>query len=209
MSILTDDSTQPANRSPSIDQVIKATAFWLEKAVIGLNLCPFAKAVHVKRQIRYVVSTAETEEELRRDLVTELETLRDTSPGEIDTTLLLHPWVLSDFFEYNDFLDIADATLEDLNLDGQIQIASFHPDYQFADAQADDIGNYTNRSPYPILHLLRETSIDRAVAAFPDAGEIFSRNIETMKKLGQQGWNALGLSARPPQAGKTPAADEN
>jgi hypothetical protein len=171
--------------------VVETTRRWLEKAVIGLNLCPFAKAVHVKNQIRYAVSDARNVEELHRDLIAELDILQRSAPEEIDTTLLIHPWVLSDFLDYNDFLAVADATLEEAGRDGEIQIASFHPNYQFAEAQADDIENYTNRSPYPILHLLRETSIDRAVAAFPDASKIFTRNMETMRKLGLSGWQAL------------------
>jgi hypothetical protein len=171
--------------------VVETTRRWLEKAVIGLNLCPFAKAVHVKNQIRYAVSDARNVEELHRDLIAELDILQRSAPEEIDTTLLIHPWVLSDFLDYNDFLAVADATLEEAGLDGEIQIASFHPNYQFAEAQADDIENYTNRSPYPILHLLRETSIDRAVAAFPDASKIFTQNMETMRKLGLSGWQAL------------------
>jgi hypothetical protein len=181
---------------PPIDDVLQITQHWLEKAVIGLNLCPFAKAVHVKKQIRYFFSTAETAEELQRDLVSELEKLASSSPQEIDTTLLIHPWVLTDFFDYNDFLEVADATLEELELEGVLQIASFHPQYQFADASSDDISNYTNRSPYPILHLLREASIDQAVAAFPDAEEIFSKNIATMQRLGHEGWAALGVDAK-------------
>lgn len=179
------------------NEVIDTTRRWLEKAVIGLNLCPFAKSVHVKNQIRYAVSDAESPEELHRDLVAELEILRHASPEEIDTTLLIHPRLLNDFLDYNDFLAIADATLEEAGLEGQIQIASFHPQYQFADTQAEDIENFTNRSPYPLLHLLREASIDRAVAAFPDAGDIFNRNMETMRQLGHTGWDALQI---PPDA---------
>jgi uncharacterized protein len=190
----------------SVHHLIDTTQRWVEKAVIGLNLCPFAKAVQVKKQIRYAVSTAQTVEELHHDLVTELNTLHQAAPEEIDTTLLIHPWVLTDFLDYNDFLDIADATVGGLGLAGEIQIASLHPQYQFADSLPDDIDNYTNRSPYPLLHLLRETSIDRAVAAFPDASEIFNRNIETMRRLGARGWNMLNvgapLSSEAPQSSK-------
>lgn len=173
------------------EQVIDATRIWLERAVIGLNLCPFAKAVHVKNQIRYAVSQARDQETLALDLADELRRLRDATPQEIDTTLLIHPYVLEDFYQYNDFLDIADAVLVDLGLAGELQIASFHPHYQFADSASDDIANYTNRSPYPILHLLREASIDAAVAAFPDAAAIFERNIDTLRTLGARGWQAL------------------
>jgi uncharacterized protein len=172
-------------------EAIAATQRWIEAAVIGLNLCPFAKAVHVKQQIRYVVSSARSQRDLRADLVAELLALQAADPEKIDTTLLIHPWVLNDFLAYNDFLDIADACIEKLDLTGQIQIASFHPQYQFADAGSDDIENCTNRSPYPMLHLLREASIDRAVEAFPDAADIFNRNMETMRRLGHEGWQAL------------------
>ena len=175
----------------SNEAVIAATQLWLERAVIGLNLCPFAKAVHVKKQIRYVVSSASTPEELLKELINELELLAETSSEKIDTTLLIHPHVLTDFLDYNDFLDIADETLEELDLAGELQIASMHPHYQFADTQPDDMENHTNRSPYPTLHLLRESSVDKAVAAFPEADQIFEKNIATMKKLGHEGWNRL------------------
>lgn len=170
---------------------VEDTQNWLVKAVIGLNLCPFAKSVHVKEQIRYFVSPASTVEELLQDLAKELEHLAEVSPEKTDTTLLIHPYVLQDFLEYNEFLDLADSLLEDLQLDGELQIASFHPDYQFADTKADDITNFTNRSPYPTLHLIREDSIDRAVEAFPEAEAIFETNMETMKKLGLDGWRKL------------------
>jgi len=180
-------------RAAAIDheQAIAATRDWLEKAVIGLNLCPFAKAVHVKQQIRYVVSDATTPEELLELLMDELQLLADTPAEKIDTTLIIHPGVLSDFEDYNEFLDVADAALEDMQLDGELQVASFHPDYQFADTDKNDIGNYTNRTPYPTLHLLREESVERAVEAFPEAELIFEKNIETMEKLGHEGWGKL------------------
>ncbi len=175
------------------DQIIAATERWLDKAVIGLNLCPFAKAVQVKKQVRFVVSPATSPEVLLETLMDELQRLSDTPADEIDTTLLIHPFVLTDFLDYNEFLDVADAAVEDMQLDGELQVASFHPDYQFADTDVNDIGNYTNRSPYPILHLLREESIERAVAAFPEAADIFEKNIETMSKLGHDGWDALDV----------------
>lgn len=175
------------------DKIIAATQRWLEKAVIGLNLCPFAKAVHVKKQVRYVVSNATTPEALLEKLMDELQYLSDTDPEQVDTTLLIHPFVLNDFADYNEFLDVADAAVEDMQLAGELQVASFHPQYQFADTDVNDIGNYTNRAPYPILHLLREDSVERAVEAFPEAGEIFERNIETMEKLGYDGWDALDV----------------
>ncbi|MEY8879742.1 MAG: DUF1415 domain-containing protein [Leptothrix sp. (in: b-proteobacteria)] len=177
--------------APSDDGVIHATRRWLERAVIGLNLCPFAKAVHVKEQVRFVVSAATTPDELLADLVRELEHLAEVSADKTDTTLLMHPQVLGDFLDYNDFLDVADAALEELQLDGILQIASFHPDYQFDGTGPDDVENLSNRSPYPTLHLLREDSIDAAVAAFPEAADIYERNIETLKRLGLPGWQAL------------------
>ena len=160
--------------------------------MIGLNLCPFAKAVHVKGQIRYAVCLGNTEEELLAALITELQYLASADPNVTDTTLLIHPNVFADFLDYNDFLDVADAAVAELKLDGEIQIASFHPQYQFADTAPDDIANYTNRSPYPTLHLLREASVTRAVAAFPESGEIFEKNIATMTRLGREGWDRLG-----------------
>ena len=175
------------------DKVVANTQAWLEKAVIGLNLCPFAKAVHVKKQIRYTVSNATTPEALLTDLIAALEQLAEANPDEVDTTLLIHPQVLTDFLDYNEFLDVADAALDELDLVGEIQIASFHPHYQFADSGPDDIENYTNRSPYPTLHLLREDSIERAVDAFPEAADIFDKNIDTMRRLGHDGWDKLQL----------------
>jgi hypothetical protein len=168
-----------------------ATRRWLERAVIGLNLCPFAKAVYVKRQVRFVLSDAELEDDLLEELGEELLRLRDTPAEDIDTTLLVHPRVLNDFLEYNDFLDRVDALIEALELDGVLQVASFHPDYRFADSEADDPGNCTNRAPYPTLHLLRESSIDRAVAAYPDADVIVERNLRTMEAVGSGGFRKL------------------
>jgi hypothetical protein len=173
------------------DAIIACTRHWVEQAVIGLNLCPFAKAVYVKEQVRYVVSPATTPEALLEQLMDELQTLSDTDADKIDTTLLIHPFVLTDFLDYNEFLDVADAAIEDMDLDGELQVASFHPDYQFADTDINDIENFTNRSPYPILQLLREDSIERAVEAFPEAEEIFEKNIATMEKLGHDGWDTL------------------
>ncbi len=173
------------------DDPVAATQRWLQRAVIGLNLCPFAKAVQVKDQIRYVLSIASTQDALLTELATELLWLHDADPDVVDTTLLIHPQVLSDFYDYNDFLDQVDAAIDALGLEGEIQVASFHPDYQFAGSDFDDVANCTNRSPYPMLHLLREDSIDRAVDAFPDPDEIVSRNISTLEKLGIDGYNAL------------------
>jgi hypothetical protein len=173
------------------DAVEAGVRRWLERAVIGLNLCPFAKAVYVKNQVRIVVSDASTERALLAQLGEELALLRDTPPDTLDTTLLVHPQVLGDFLDYNDFLDDADALVEAMDLDGVLQVASFHPDYRFADTEADDAGNLTNRAPWPILHLLREDSIDRAVAAYPDPDGIIERNIATMRELGAEGFRRL------------------
>jgi hypothetical protein len=173
------------------DAVIVQTKLWLEKAVIGLNLCPFAKGVHIKDQIRYFVSHATTPEELIKDLMAELEVLAEANPDKVDTTLLIHPYVMQDFLDYNDFLEVADATLEELDLDGILQVASFHPQYQFEDAEPEDIDNYTNRSPFPTLHLLREDSIEKAVEAFPEAEQIYEKNIQTLRALGHEAWKKL------------------
>lgn len=181
------------------EEIIAATQAWLEKAVIGLDLCPFARAVHVRNQIRYVVSEAETPEELLADLIAELQALAAADPEEIDTTLLIHPKVLEDFLDYNDFLGVAEAAVEELGLAGVLQVASFHPRYQFAGTEPDDIGNYTNRSPYPILHLLREESVERAVDSFPDTAQIYEKNVETLRRLGREGWKGLGLGSGEPQ----------
>jgi hypothetical protein len=170
---------------------LQDTRQWLEKAVIGLNLCPFAKAVHQKGQIRWVISDVSTPAALLRLLAQELQWLHAADPVQVDTTLIVHPWVLQDFLDFNDFLDAADELLLELELDGVLQIASFHPQYQFAGTDADDPGNCSNRSPYPTLHLLREASIDRAVAAFPDASMIYESNIKTLQALGLQGWQQL------------------
>ena len=185
-----------AANDPAPEDYVARTRVWVEKAVIGLNLCPFAKAVQVKDQIRYAVSLATTPDVLLEDLLRELETLAEGNPEKLDTTLLIHPHVLTDFLDYNEFLDIADAAIEDKQLDGIIQVASFHPHYQFDGAEPDDIDNYTNRSPYPTLHLLREESITRAVQAFPDAAAIFEKNIITLRLLGHEGWRELGLEEK-------------
>ncbi|SKA05313.1 DUF1415 domain-containing protein [Novilysobacter spongiicola] len=170
---------------------ITATRRWLQRAVIGLNLCPFAKAVQAKDQIRYVLSEATTPEALLEELAGELNWLNETDPAVVDTTLLIHPRVLQDFLDYNDFLDQADAAVDALGLEGEIQVASFHPDYRFAGTDPDDPGNLTNRSPYPMLHLLREESVERAVEAFPDPDAIVDRNIATLEKLGAEGFRKL------------------
>ena len=185
------DVLTPFDDAASTAAVINSTQRWLERAVIGLNLCPFAKAVYVKRQIRYAVTAATTVEELLAELGHELELLGQADPEEVDTTLLIHPRVLNDFTAYHLFLKQAETTLRSLGQEGVVQIASFHPAYEFAGSAPDDIANFTNRSPHPMLHLLREASIDRAVAAFPDAAAIYERNIETLRRLGHGGWRRL------------------
>jgi hypothetical protein len=141
--------------------------------------------------VRYVVSHAPHLDGLLEDLDRELDFLAAADPDAIDTTLLIHPTLLPDFLDFNDFMQLADAAVEEHDLQGVIQIASFHPAFQFEGTEPDDIGNYTNRAPFPILHLLRESSIARAVAAFPEAETIYERNIETLQKLGIEGWQAL------------------
>jgi hypothetical protein len=170
---------------------IDDTRRWLDLAVIGLNLCPFAKAVVAKDQVRFVLSDATTPAQLLETLGEELVRLRDTDPLVLDTTLIVHPQVLQDFLDYNDFLDEADALVAELDLEGVLQVASFHPRYQFAGSAPDDVENFTNRSPYPTLHLLREDSVSRAVAAFPDPDVIVERNVDTLRKLGIDGWRKL------------------
>lgn len=172
---------------------IADTRRWLERAVIGLNLCPFAKAVHAKGQVRYVLSEATTPEALLEQLGEELLLLRDTPAEQVDTTLIVHPGVLQDFLDYNDFLALADDLVAQLGLEGELQVASFHPQYQFAGSEPDDIANFTNRAPHPTLHLLREASVERAVAAYPDPDVIVDRNIDTLRDLGRAGWDRLFL----------------
>ena len=192
---------QPANdaaSSPACDDsvVVQDTVRWLERAVIGLNLCPFAKGVHVKGQIHYVVSHATDARDLLQDLQRELEALAEASPDKRDTTLLMAPLVMPDFLDFNDFLELADELVEAMDLAGILQVASFHPQFQFEGTLADDVTNCTNRAPYPTLHLLREESIDRAVEVFPEAEEIFERNMEVLERLGAQGWADLDVGPR-------------
>ena len=177
--------------APQDAAVIAATQRWIERAVIGLNLCPFARAPVASSRVRMRVSQARDIETLAADLHEEAQRLIDTDATAIETTLLIHPHVLGDFLDFNDFLDIADAVLEELDLESELQIASFHPHYQFADAAPDAVENCTNRSPYPILHLLREASIEQAVATIGDPNAIYQRNIETLRRLGSGGWQAL------------------
>ncbi len=176
---------------PSPQQAIAETRAWVDRAVIGLNLCPFARAVQARDQIRYVVSEATAVDALLAELRGEMDRLVATDAAEVDTTLLIHPQVLNDFPDYNDFLGVADELLEQLGYDGVLQVASFHPQFQFAGTDVNDVTNATNRSPYPTLHLLREDSVDRAVAAFPLAEMIYEKNIRTLQTLGAEGFTAL------------------
>ena len=184
------DKIDQADQADTVanDRIIEDVRHWLARAVIGLNLCPFAKSVYVKDQVRYAISGATRDEDVLDDLERELRLLDESDPARIDTTLLIVPHALGDFLAYNDFLYFADRLLRSLKLDGTLQIASFHPQYQFEGTGPDDIENYTNRAPYPILHLLREDSIARAAEAFPEAEDIYERNMETMRQLGHAGW---------------------
>ena len=198
---MTDTTT---DRSFPEDIVIADTVRWLEKAVIGLNLCPFAKSVHVKGQIHYVVSQATDAEGVAMDLHRELEALAEISPEKRDTTLLILPQALQDFLDFNDFLEIADAMVEELDLGGILQVASFNPLFQFEGTDVDDVTNCTNRAPYPTLHLLREDSIDKAVEAFPEAEMIYERNMKVLEDMGIVGWLDLDVAARCPVTGHGP-----
>ncbi|NEX23275.1 DUF1415 domain-containing protein [Thiorhodococcus mannitoliphagus] len=178
------------------EREIAETRAWVDRMVIGLNLCPFAKAVQVKGLVRYALSHATNPAALRADLIAELERLAEVPADQLETTLLIHPRTLIDFEAYNAFLDVAEDAVAELGLEGIIQIASFHPHYQFAGTEPDDIDNASNRSPWPTLHLIREDSIDRAVAAFPEAEAIYETNIETLQRLGPTGWAELQRQCR-------------
>ena len=193
--------------TPDAATVADHTRQWLEKAVIGLNLCPFAKAPHVKNLVRISVSQARHLDGFLEDLDRELQLLGDTPADELETTLLVHPTLFPDFDTFNQMLDIADAAVVDNGLEGIVQIAPFHPDFQFEGTNSDDIGNYTNRSPYPTLHLIREDSIAKAAQAFPDASAIFERNIALLEKMGHEGWDKLDIPRCPFDHGKTKASE--
>ena len=172
------------------------TRAWVDRVVIGLNLCPFAKAPQVKGLVRYVVSEASAPEALLAALVDELNRLAQAPAGRAETTLLIHPQALTDFADYNDFLAVAESAVAEMGLEGVIQVASFHPQYRFAGTAQDDVSNATNRSPYPTLHLLREESIERAVIALPQTEAIYEANIATLQRLGAEGWAALQRQCR-------------
>ena len=176
------------------DEVILRTRRWLEKSVIGLNLCPFAEAPYRADRVRYCVSEQRSASGLLDELRAELLGLQAADPSRCETALLIHPWVLVDFLEYNEFLDVCDTAVAELGLEGELQVASSHPQYQFAETESEDIENYTNRSPYPMLHLLREDSIAAAVEAGADAEAICSANSRTLEALGFEGWAGLWRS---------------
>jgi len=189
-----NDTVSPfitADLQPEDAPYIDATRRWVERAVVGLNLCPFARAPMVQQKIRYAMSHAHDTDTLLDDLLGELQSLNAIDASECETTLLIHPYVLGDFLDYNDFLDSADAAVETLGLEGALQVASFHPHYQFAESAPDDIENFSNRSPYPTLHLLREASVERAMEAMTDTDAIYRRNMDTLQRLGTDGWQAL------------------
>ncbi len=185
------------DQTAQASQVIALTERWLERAVIGLNLCPFAKSVHVKGQIHYAVVCTDSREELLHALTDELLALISVEPLVRDTTLLIAPSVFPDFLEFHAFLPECDRLLKRMKLKGRVQIASFHPRFEFAGTEPNDITNYTNRAPFPILHLLREESISRAVQAFEEPDSIFEKNLQTLQALGHSGWDALGTQGGP------------
>lgn len=199
------DTDCPPTEEPTYpeDIVIADTVRWLEQAVIGLNLCPFAKGVHTKGQIHYVVSQAQDAEGVILDLHHELEALAEANPEKRDTTLLILPQAFEDFLDFNDFLAVADAMVDELELGGILQVASFHPRFQFEGTEVDDVTNCTNRAPYPTLHLLREDSIDKAVDAYPEAEMIYERNMQTLEDMGLEGWLDLDVGPRCPVTGHT------
>jgi len=175
---------------------IEDTQQWLMAAVIGLNLCPFAKAVVVKDKVRYRVCLSPAPQDVLQMLAQELQFLASADASLVETTLLIAPYALSEFLDFNDFLGECDTLLESLGLVGELQVAEFHPNYQFAGEAPDAMGHFSNRAPYPTLHLLRESSLDEAVAVYPDAALIFERNIATLEALGVQGWADLGVMKR-------------
>ncbi len=194
MSTASTSANQTQGSHDSAEQVIAATRTWLHKAVIGLQLCPFAPEPYLQDRVRYCVSEQRSRADLLDDLSRELRALQDADPLQCETTLLIHPRMLTDFGHYNDFLGDCEDAVERWGFQGELQVASFHPLYQFAGTGPDDIENYSNRSPYPMLHLLREASIARAVASFDGIDDIGARNIETLRRLGHEGWRRLWLA---------------
>ena len=186
------DRSPECSPDPASDaDIVAGTRRWIERAVIGLNLCPFARSPFAGGRVRLRVSDATDEAQLVEALREELQVLNDSDLGVCETTLLILPFVFADFLDFNDFLDVADEVLREMDLEGEIQVASFHPDYCFADAAPDAVENNTNRSPWPTLHLLRESSVDQAIASGVDTDAIYERNIETLRRLGDEGWCSL------------------
>lgn len=181
--------TAQLDGSEDDESIVLAVRKWVETLVVEMNLCPFAKRELVKNRVRFVSTAATTPEQLLLVLQAELELLN--ADPVVATTLLIHPQVLQDFYDFNDFLDLADSLLLDMQLEGVYQIASFHPNYQFGGTQPDDAENYTNRSPYAVLHLLREDSLEQVIADYPNVDDIPERNIELMNRLGQKRLQAL------------------
>lgn len=173
--------------------VVAAMRMWVEKAVIGLNLCPFARAVYVRDQVRFVVSRAPHLDGFLETLDTELDFLASADPEKIDTTLLVAPELFADFEIFNEVVGIAEEAVLEHDLEGVLQVASFHPQFQFDGVPPDDITNYTNRAPFPTLHLIREASLERALANVPDPDTIYQRNIALMREMGLDGWKKLGI----------------
>ena len=179
------------------DVAVADTRRWLERAVVGLNLCPFAKAVLVKQQVHIAVSEADEAQAILDDFARELDALLALDARVRDTTLLVLPNAMSDFYSFNDLAGRAERLVRKRGLEGVVQVAHFHPRFVFAGTDEDDITNCTNRAPWPTLHLLREESMDRAVAAFPDAASIYETNMQTLRELGREGWDALDVGASP------------
>ncbi len=176
------------------DQAVSRVQRWVSEVVIGLNLCPFARAVYTKQQIRYVVLNATDTDHVADTLCDEMALLATLNASDTDTTILIVRNALEAFDDYNNFLGVADALIEGLGFTGVFQIASFHPRYQFDGTHADDVTNLTNRAPYPLLHILREDSVERAVSTYPDATNIYKRNMETMRALTAAQRATLGLA---------------
>jgi hypothetical protein len=199
--VVVSDTDRMALKSTTIESdqeriAIEDTQKWLMEAVVGLNLCPFAKAVVVKDKVRYRVCLSAASQDVLQMLEDELQLLASADASIVETTLVIAPYALPDFLDFNEFLGACDALLESIGLVGELQIADFHPCYQFAGEPPNAMEHFTNRSPYPTLHLLRESSVDEAVAAYPDAALIFERNIATLEALGAKGWTDLDVVAR-------------
>lgn len=168
-----------------MERPLETTREWIQAVVIGHELCPFAASVLGAGRVRFALSPARDPEALLGDLDAELARLLRTPVADLDTTLLVHPDALIDFEAYNDFLDLGDALLRERGCDGVVQLASFHPDYRFADAPPDDPANWTNRSPHPMLHLLREQSVSDALSVYAgDPADIPAANAERLRRLG-------------------------